>query len=47
MLPSIPSLLQCIRAVGEDVVDGGLCMAAERAGGVHAFSATIVSDSAG
>ena len=30
MPPSIPSLLKCLRATGEDImVDGGLCMAAE------------------
>ena len=35
MPPSMPSLLECLRATGEDMVNGGLCMATEGTGGVH------------
>ena len=32
MPPSIPSLLECLRATGEDMVNGRLCVATEGAG---------------
>ena len=34
---AIPSLLECLRATGEDMVNGGLCMAAEGGGQVESI----------